>query len=144
MTSPSESPLLLQACAVPYRSGKSQWEFCLVTSVRKGRWGFPKGIIDPGETPAQTALKEAFEEAGLRGSISGRPLGKYHYQKWERTLQVTVYLMQVEVVEDEWEEAHLRDRCWANADEAVKLIGNPSQQKLLLRAIARLNGAGQA
>jgi 8-oxo-dGTP pyrophosphatase MutT (NUDIX family) len=42
----------------------------------KGAYGgakatFPKGTIDPGETPQQAALREAFEESGLHGEITG-------------------------------------------------------------------------
>lgn len=39
----------------------------------KGEISFPGGRIDPGETPVQTALREAFEEVGLDpGSVSVR------------------------------------------------------------------------
>jgi 8-oxo-dGTP diphosphatase len=30
-----------------------------------GRWGLPGGAVDPGEEPAETAVREAFEETGL-------------------------------------------------------------------------------
>lgn len=33
-----------------------------------GRWNLPGGKIDPGETSAQAATREAYEEAGLRVS----------------------------------------------------------------------------
>src|SRR5436309_1436649 len=32
---------------------------------KAGKWIFPKGHVDPGETTAQTALREAEEETGL-------------------------------------------------------------------------------
>ena len=32
---------------------------------RRGNWDFPKGKIDPGETPGQAALREIREETGL-------------------------------------------------------------------------------
>ena len=57
-----KSPIL-QACAIPFRRNGGQYEFCLITSLRKGRWGFPKGIIDKGEThiEAATGIQEARE-----------------------------------------------------------------------------------
>jgi 8-oxo-dGTP pyrophosphatase MutT (NUDIX family) len=37
---------------------------CHATGTR--RWDLPKGVADPGETPRDAALREAWEEAGLR------------------------------------------------------------------------------
>ncbi|MDI6097096.1 NUDIX domain-containing protein [Actinoplanes sp. NEAU-A12] len=34
-----------------------------------GRWSVPAGMIDPGEQPADTALRELFEETGVRAEI---------------------------------------------------------------------------
>jgi 8-oxo-dGTP pyrophosphatase MutT (NUDIX family) len=31
----------------------------------QGRWPFPAGRIDPGETPMETALRETWEEIGI-------------------------------------------------------------------------------
>src|SRR5947208_10839591 len=101
---------ILQACAIPFRRKGGQLEFCLITSLRKRRWGFPKGIIDKGETHLQTALKEADEEAGLRGQILGESLGEYAYAKWYNTLQVTAYQMEVTEWQDDWLEEGLRKR----------------------------------
>jgi len=51
---------------------------------RRGRrrWTLPKGRIDPGETPEAAALREVYEESGLRASIV-RPIvvheGRWHF-----------------------------------------------------------------
>jgi len=127
-----------QAAAVPYRRRNAEPEFCLITSIRKGRWGVPKGIIDPGETAVQTALKEALEEAGLHGHIEGKPLGKYEYYKWDSILVVTVLLMQVTGEDEDWEEADLRSRCWCRADEARRRLRHHEVRRLLDAALERI------
>ena len=129
---------IAQASAVPYRNRGNRLEFCLITSTRRGRWGFPKGIIDPGETPEETALKESEEEAGIHGVVDEDPIGEYEYEKWGSTLDVTVFLMAVEDEDDDWEEAHLRDRMWADAKHARRLL-RPQLRGVLEAALSRLD-----
>jgi len=128
-----------QACAIPYRCRDGQPEFCLITSIRRGTWGFPKGIIDPGETPEDTALKEAEEEAGLHGRIVGKPLGRYEYRKWGTVLSVHVYLMQVTTADDDWDEADLRERTWCPPDEARAAIHRQELRELLDAALVTID-----
>lgn len=108
-----------QASAIPFRRRGDVIEFCLITSINGRRWGFPKGIIEAGDSPETTALQEALEEAGLHGQIVGEPLGTYRYQKWGTDLDVVVYLMEVTQADDAWQEGDLRERVWLLADEAI-------------------------
>ncbi len=127
-----------QAGVVPYRFRDGDIEFCLITSSNRRRWCFPKGIIDPGETPIETALKEAEEEAGLLGEICGKPIGSYQYSKWGRTLSVVVMLMKVRKATDKWEESHLRKRRWVRFEEASELLDRQRLLDLLHQAAERL------
>lgn len=127
-----------QASAIPYRRKKNRAEFCLITSRRSGTWGFPKGMIDPGETIADAALKEALEEAGLQGKVVGKPLGKYTYNKHGMALCVTSFLMEVEKTLDEWPESSSRERRWVTAREARKLLTRPNLRSLLDAAVEAL------
>ncbi len=131
-------PVLKQACALPYRLATHGVELCLVTSLTRRRWGFPKGLVDPGETPEQTAYKEAFEEAGLQGRIVGPPVGQYHYIKCETPLEVVGYLMLVTAEHATWPEDKLRQRRWAVVEEAMSLIAHRGQRELLAAAMQRL------
>jgi len=44
----------------------------------EGTWVLPKGLIDPGETPAETALREGHEETGVHGRLVSK-LGDVRY-----------------------------------------------------------------
>jgi 8-oxo-dGTP pyrophosphatase MutT (NUDIX family) len=86
---------------------------------REGTWALPKGLIDHGESPAETALREGFEETGVRGRLVTK-LGDVRYvYTWEgeRVFKiVSFYLahalggrigelpsgMEVEVAEARW------------------------------------------
>lgn len=133
------SNVIPQACAIPFRRQEERLEFCLITSMGGKRWGFPKGIIDPGNSPTDAALIEAEEEAGLHGRIVGEVLGTFRYRKWDRDLDVEVYLMEVTGVDDAWLEADVREREWLSADEALDRLGRAELEPLLRRAIAQLD-----
>src|SRR4051812_25403071 len=44
----------------------------------EGLWALPKGLVDPGERPEDTALREVWEETGVRGRSEGK-LGDVKY-----------------------------------------------------------------
>src|SRR5690606_33072940 len=68
---------LRQAGALPYSLVEGRVVFLLITSRRTGRWIFPKGDIEPGMTPWESAANEALEEAGVTGEVSTEPVGSY-------------------------------------------------------------------
>src|SRR5438128_5122849 len=78
-----------QAAAIPIRDN----QVCLITSSNGKRWIIPKGLIDPGHTAGESALQEAWEEAGLVGILSPHPVGSYVYEKWGCTCHVTAFRM---------------------------------------------------
>jgi phosphohistidine phosphatase len=137
---PSSPEPIQQACVVPYRRQGERIEICLITSLKKGHWILPKGIIDPGETLVETALKEALEEAGLDGRIVGEPLGAYEDFKWGTVLQVTVLLMEVTRADDEWLEADVRERSWVDATEAAEMLAKAELRPFVAAAMDRIAG----
>ena len=50
---------------------------------RRVVWVLPKGLVDPGETPLEAAVREVAEETGVRAT-GGRKLGDVRYvYTWE-------------------------------------------------------------
>ena len=89
-------------------------------------WGIPKGLVDPGDTHEETALNEAWEEAGISGRLLGASVGTYRYRKWGTKLTVAVYVMEVQHQEPRWDEAPIRERRWTSFTEAAELLaGHP-------------------
>ncbi|MBX3412697.1 MAG: NUDIX domain-containing protein [Pirellulales bacterium] len=126
---------LPQACAVPFRYRQQRVEFCLITSLNRRKWGFPKGIVEPHQTIETAALAEAYEEAGLAGEIIGQPLGDYADFKWNRPLRVHGRLMCVSHELAHWPEDTQRQRRWCTAKEARELVARQEQLELLEQAI---------
>jgi phosphohistidine phosphatase len=113
--------LIQQAACVPYRTAGDAYEILLITT-RSGKWTIPKGIIDPGESPQQTAAKEAREEAGIIGAIEPDPIGSFTYEKWDEELHVQVYLLRVGAVQDEFDDDDFRQRRWFAPAEALEKV----------------------
>ena len=75
----------LSAGVVLVRRMQGRWWLAAVLpqGKREGTWVLPKGLIDAGETPAQAALREGYEETGLRARLSSK-LGDVRYvYTWE-------------------------------------------------------------
>ena len=108
MQTPGET--IRQAAALPLRRGR----ICLITSRNGKRWVIPKGWIDPGQTAGETALQEAWEEAGLVGALEQEPIGSYLYEKEGQQFHVTVFVMKVTSVAQEWPERSFRERSWVS------------------------------
>jgi len=91
----------------------------LVTSrKRSDLWVLPKGGWESADVTLEAAAsREAFEEAGVRGTISRfvvtipMPNTIYH-----------VFEMEVTVVEDDWLERHERTREWVDYIEAIRRL----------------------
>ncbi len=127
-----------QAAAIPFRIRDGAVEICLITTIKAGRWTVPKGFIDPGETAAATAVKEAREEAGIHGRVVGGPVGYYDVTKLGGRYRVAVYLMHVDRVDDAWEERGLRQRRWTSVRRAVKLLAGRPVEAVFRQALTRI------
>jgi 8-oxo-dGTP pyrophosphatase MutT (NUDIX family) len=127
--------MVQQAAAIPFCRRDDGVYLCLIRRRDSKYWGIPKGFVDPGDTREETALNEAWEEAGLRGELVGEAIGTYQYVKFRSKLTVAVYVMEVHAEEADWQESRLRQRQWHPLDEALTLLsGHPVQPLLPLMA----------
>jgi len=116
-----------QAAALPIRGGK----ICLITSSNGKRWVIPKGVIEPGQTAGEAALVEAWEEAGLVGTLDKEPIGSFLYEKWCGTCHVTVFLMHVTDAADEFPEESVRQRSWVSLAGALERLDDAGLADIL-------------
>jgi 8-oxo-dGTP pyrophosphatase MutT (NUDIX family) len=126
-----------QAAVVPFRVRRGLIEVLLITTSDRKRWILPKGWIDDGEAPEQSALREAREEAGLLGRLVGSALGHYEYAKADGRRAVAVFLMRVTMMRERWPEDWRRRR-WVPIDEAAAEIDGEDLRRVVLRARRRL------
>jgi phosphohistidine phosphatase len=116
-----ETIIFKQSAVIPYRKGKDGLQVLLITSRGGKKWVVPKGLVEPDMTPADSAGKEAMEEAGISGKIDSKSLGHYSYEKWGGICDVEVFPMLVKTIGDTWLE-DFRKRKWFSIKDAIKLI----------------------
>jgi 8-oxo-dGTP pyrophosphatase MutT (NUDIX family) len=111
-------------------------EILLVTSLRTKRWIVPKGWPETGLTLAQSAAREALEEAGVTGEISSDPIGHYNYvkEKAGHGLPVKVVIFSLKVTRQRriWAEKGAREIAWLAAETAAARIGERGLRHLLM------------
>lgn len=117
-----------QAAVIPYRIRKRRIEVALVTSSRGKRWIVPKGSVARGERPRDAAIREAEEEAGVRGVVARKPLGRYRHVNGHGPCHVDVYLMRVTRVLEHWLEDDWRRRRWMRIREATACLREELQE----------------
>src|SRR5262249_35031825 len=136
----SRAPRVIeQSAVIPYRLCDGTPEVLVITSSDGLRWVVPKGMIEPGMTPAESAGKEALEEAGVLGEVVAGPLGTYEYRKWGATCRVEVFLLRVDEVLDSWDE-QFRTRVWLPVETAASRMTFPALAALVRRITDLIGG----
>jgi 8-oxo-dGTP pyrophosphatase MutT (NUDIX family) len=115
----------------------------LLDRPSRGEVRLPKGHVDPGEIPEQTALREVQEETGIGSLEILEDLGErtvefeydaIHYRRVER-----YFLMRrtgSELVERPPKDAKQFQPVWIPLDEAPDMLTYAAEQDVALRAIA--------
>tara|TARA_R110000850_G_scaffold276453_1_gene418558 strand:+ start:727 stop:1197 length:471 start_codon:yes stop_codon:yes gene_type:complete len=123
--------------ALCWRVRKGKVQILLITSRRRKRWIVPKGWPMDGKTPAQSALTEAWEEAGVAGSASDTCLGVYSYPRLRDDEDlvpclVMLYPVRVTSLKKRYPEVALRRRKWVSRKKAAKMVKHKELEKLIL------------
>ncbi|MBL8758449.1 MAG: NUDIX hydrolase [Phycisphaerae bacterium] len=122
-----------QAGVIAHRRRADGLVQVLLVTSRSGGWVVPKGHVEEGQTGAEAARVEAFEEAGLIGRVQRASVGWYDYEKLGTTRRVALFLMHVERVLSRWPEMDERRREWVSIDEAIRRVPHAGLRDVLER-----------
>lgn len=126
--------LPLQVAAVCYRRRGHAVEFLLVNTNGGSKWTFPKGDPELSLSHSQAAEREAWEEAGARGTIQSRHFHLYIHSKgvfWKspgvQEFVVKAFLLEVAQAHEPQEVK--RNPSWFGPDEAKKILAKGREVK---------------
>lgn len=131
-----QRPRALQMAALCHRETDDGREVLLITSSH-GRWILPKGWPIDGKTGGETALQEAWEEAGVKsGKVEKAPVGTFLTTKRmddgpELACETSVYAIKVKKTSDTFPEAAKRERRWVKVPEAMNMVEDRGLRELL-------------
>ena len=113
---------------------------------QEGVWALPKGNLDPGETPAETAVREVWEETGVHGRLVEK-LGdvKYTYTRRDGTRVfkvVSFYLLtagrgRLGEIEERMR-IEVAEARWLPLADAPRLLAYGGEKAMARKALDRL------
>lgn len=135
----------VQYGTLPYRfTETNSLGVLLVTTRRTRRWIVPKGWPIKGLNPPQSAAREAYEEAGIRGTVGAKSIGVFPYEKCLDANGVTVpcevrlFPMFVKRQLETWPEAHEREARWFEPAKALSAVKDASLRELIELFVERI------
>lgn len=117
---------------------KSKWEVLLTKHSQNKHWSFPKGLIDPGQTPQEAALREVKEEGGVEAQIQDKVgYSKYVYiLKGEKIFKVVTYfLMRYVSGSPKDHDFEVEEAGWYKPADALKQLTFSQDKELLKKAL---------
>lgn len=136
----------MAAIELPYESERAAGAGSASAGKRSKRvLALPKGLVDPGEKPLETAVREVFEETGITADVVGK-LGdiKYTYTRtWGdggRVFKiVSFYLMRyrsgrIDEIAPEMRIEVARAR-WVRLEDAPSLLAYSGEKQMARRAL---------
>ena len=131
----------VSAGGVVFRGEKDRLEVVIVAVGGQNRWQLPKGLVDKGEKPEITAVREAREEAGVDSEVvqhietieywfaglDGGERVRFHKH-------VHFYLLRYvggDTRDHDWEVNEAR---WVPIDDATRQLAFDSERRVMERA----------
>src|SRR5579862_5643874 len=131
------------AGGIVFRKNKAGELEILLIADSKTRWTIPKGHVEEGETPRQTAEREIQEETGLKQMKMLDWLGKinFRYRRIDTLVLMTteIFLVQAQgntdkIVPQDW----MKGIKWFSANEALDKIEYEDIGKLILLGLKKI------
>ncbi len=137
----------VSAGGVAFRWPGSELQVAIVSVKPKLRWQLPKGIVDPGESPELTAVREVREEAGIETNlISLIETIEYWYRstRYGKPVRfhkfVHFYLLEYRRGEVADHDDEVEESRWVSFEEAINMLAFKSEREVVEKARGMIEG----
>ena len=131
---------------VAFRRVGDRVDIAIVSVGPNARWQLPKGIVDEGESPEATAVRETREEAGIEAELVA-PLEtiQYWYQATDRGERVRFhkfvhfFLLEFRAGDVADHDHEVNEARWVPIGEAAGLLAFGNERAVVAKATALLH-----
>jgi 8-oxo-dGTP pyrophosphatase MutT (NUDIX family) len=129
---------------VVYRRSDESVEIVLAARrTRRGdlAWGLPKGLVEPDESPAETAVREVREETGVEADVEASLGDISYFYVWEGVRirkAVHFFLMRATGGDTSQHDHEMEDVRWFPLSVALRRAKYKGERDVLHRAAERL------
>ena len=131
----------VSAGGVAFRLRDTEPEVAVVSVKPSLRWQLPKGIVDPGESPEVTAVREVREEAGIETELLAL-IETIEY--WYRSVKddkpvrfhkfVHFYLLRYHSGDVSDHDQEIAEAHWIRFDKAIEMLAFKSERGVVEKA----------
>jgi 8-oxo-dGTP diphosphatase len=128
-------------CVVYFHGRDGAPQYLLIKDPYQ-RWTLPKGHLEGDESDADAAVREVWEETGVRGELEdqiSKIVYGYTYKGRPVEKRVVFFLMRATTTEVTPQSSEgITDAGWFTSDQAIAMIGYDQVRDVLARAVAIL------
>lgn len=125
-----------QGGAIVFRGDADDLRVLLVRSKKDPAiWVFPKGHVEPGESAADAAVRETWEEAGVRGDLGAPVGGPLEFSSGDEPVSVQYFVVRART---ESASPEGRDKQWLPIGEASTTLAFETAREKLRDAVRLL------
>lgn len=110
--------------------------FVLLVHHNLGHWGIPKGHVENGETEEETAVREVYEETGVRTAVVPGFREMITYSPKSNVVKDVIFFIgEIKGGSVTPQLSEVDEVAWINTDESLRLITRKNERNLLEHAI---------
>ena len=116
----------------------------VIVNQNHDSWSLPKGHIDPGESSLEAALREIYEETGIKKPTYIKSLGKFKRYRigldgnddLSELKTIAIYLFKSNQINLQPIDPNNPEAIWVNVEKAYKLLSHKEDKNFFKKSLS--------